>query len=106
MQGRPIDCFDKDSDGVLDASEAFTTRYSLCRMGISCDFLTIYDDLYKTDLWGICITLNLFIALTSARESIYDVIKMAAIFLYMNYLYFHQNKLKTSHFNLLCTENV
>ena len=29
-------------------------------------FLTIYDDLYKTYLWGICITLNLFVALTSA----------------------------------------
>ena len=42
-------------------------------------FLTIYDDLYKTYLWGICITLNLFVALTSASESIYDVINMAAI---------------------------
>ena len=29
-------------------------------------FLTIYDDLYKTYLWGICITLNLFVTLTSA----------------------------------------
>ena len=29
-------------------------------------FLTIYDDLYKTYLWGIYITLNLFVALTSA----------------------------------------
>ena len=28
--------------------------------------LTIYDDLYKTYLLGICITLNLFVALTSA----------------------------------------
>ena len=34
---------------------------SPCRIGISCDFLTIYDDLYKTYLWGICITLNLFV---------------------------------------------
>ena len=42
-------------------------------------FLTIYDDLYKTYLWGICITLNLFVALTSASESIYDVINMASI---------------------------
>ena len=42
-------------------------------------FLTIYDDLYKTYLSGICITLNLFVALTAASESIYDVIKMAAI---------------------------
>ena len=42
-------------------------------------FLTIYDDLYKTYLWGTCITLNLFVALTSALESIYDVINMAAI---------------------------
>ena len=42
-------------------------------------FLTIYDDLYKIYLWGICITLNLFVALTSASESIYDVINMAAI---------------------------
>ena len=42
-------------------------------------FLTIYDDLYKTYLWSICITLNLFVALTSASESIYDVINMAAI---------------------------
>ena len=49
------------------------------RMGISCDFLTIYDDQYKTYLWGICITLNLFVALSSASESIYDVINMAAI---------------------------
>ena len=52
---------------------------SQCRMGISCDFLTIYNDLYKTYLWGICVTLNLFVALTSASESIYDVINMAAI---------------------------
>ena len=29
-------------------------------------FLTIYDDLYKTYQWGICITLNLFVALTSS----------------------------------------
>ena len=42
-------------------------------------FLTIYDDLYKTYLWDICITLNLFVALTDASESIYDVINMAAI---------------------------
>ena len=42
-------------------------------------FLTIYDDLYKTYLWGTCITLNLFVALTAASESIYDVINMAAI---------------------------
>ena len=42
-------------------------------------FLTIYDDLYKTYLWGICITLNLFVALTSASGSISDVINMAAI---------------------------
>ena len=42
-------------------------------------FLTIYDDLYKTYLWGTCITLNLFVALTAATESIYDVINMAAI---------------------------
>ena len=41
-------------------------------------FLTIYDDLYKTYLWGTCITLNLFVALTAASESIYDVINMAA----------------------------
>ena len=42
-------------------------------------FLMIYDDLYKTYLWGTCITLNLFVALTAASESIYDVINMAAI---------------------------
>ena len=42
-------------------------------------FLTIYDDPYKTYLWGTCITLNLFVALTAASESIYDVINMAAI---------------------------
>ena len=42
-------------------------------------FLTIYDDLYKTYLWGICIKLNLFVALPSASESIYNVINMAAI---------------------------
>ena len=42
-------------------------------------FLTIYDDLYKTYLWGICVTLNLFVALTPASESINDVINMAAI---------------------------
>ena len=42
-------------------------------------FLTIYDDLYKTYLWGICIRLNLFVALASASVSIYDVINMAAI---------------------------
>ena len=65
-------------------------------------FLTIYDDLYKTYLWGICITLNLFVALTSA---IYDVINMAAICQYMNYSYFHQNQLKTSHYYLFCKEN-
>ena len=53
--------------------------YSQCRMGISCDFLTIYDNLYKTYLCGTCITLNLFVALTAASESIYDVINMAAI---------------------------
>ena len=41
--------------------------------------LTIYDDLYKTYLWGTCITLNLFVALTAASESNYDVINMAAI---------------------------
>ena len=41
-------------------------RMSPCRMGILCDFLTIYDDLYKTYLGGIDITLNLFVALTSA----------------------------------------
>ena len=40
--------------------------------------LTIYDDLHKTYLWGICTTLNLFVALTAASESIYDVINMAA----------------------------
>ena len=42
-------------------------------------FLTIYDDLYKTYLWDTYITLNLFVALTAASESIYDVINMAAI---------------------------
>ena len=31
---------------------------------------------------------------------------MAAICLYMNYSYFHQNQLKTSHYNLFCKENV
>ena len=41
--------------------------------------LTIYDDLYKTYLWGTCITLNLFVALTPASESIYDVINIASI---------------------------
>ena len=41
--------------------------------------LTIYDDLCKSYLWGICITFNLFVALTDAPESIYDVINMAAI---------------------------
>ena len=61
-------------------------------------FLTIYDDLYKTYLWGTCITLNLFVALTAASESIYDVINMAAIWLYVNYSYSHQNQLKTSHY--------
>ena len=38
-----------------------------------------HRDLYKTYLWGICIILNLFVALTDASESIYDVINMAAI---------------------------
>ena len=61
-------------------------------------FLTIYDDLYKTCHWDICITLNLFVAITAASESIYDVINMAAIWLYMNYSYFRQNQLKTSHY--------
>ena len=42
-------------------------------------FLTIHDDLYKTYLWGTSITLNLFVALTAASESIYDVINMMAI---------------------------
>ena len=69
-------------------------------------FLTIYDDLYKTYLWGTCITLNLFVALTAASESIYDVINVAAILLYMNYSYIHQNQLKTSHYCLFCEENV
>ena len=47
--------------------ERLESKYiSPCRMGISCDSLTIYDDLYKTYLCGICMTLNLFVALTSA----------------------------------------
>ena len=67
-------------------------------------FLTIYDDIYKTYLWGI--TLNMYVALMSASESIYDVINMVAICLYMNYSYFHQNQLKTSHYNLFYKENI
>ena len=52
--------------GVIAALYCGKLISSPCRMGIACEFLTIYDDLYKTYLWGICITLNMFVALTSA----------------------------------------
>ena len=73
-----LHCNDCTLNAHNKIGEVETLGTSQCRMGISCDFLTIYDDLYKTYLWGICITLNLFVALTAASESIYDVINMAA----------------------------
>ena len=85
---------EKDFHSKNRGGKNLINNHSPFRMGISCDSLTIYDDLYKTYLWGICIILNLFVALTAAPESIYDIINMAAICLYMNYSYFHQNQLK------------
>ena len=43
------------------------------------NFVTIFGDLYKIKLWGICNNFNQFAHLSSASGSSNDVIKMAAI---------------------------
>ena len=41
------------------------------------NFVTIFVDLYKIKLWGICTSFNQFAHLNSASDPINDVIKMA-----------------------------
>ena len=43
------------------------------------NFVTIFHDLYKIKLWGICNNFNQFAHLSSASGPSNDVIKMAAI---------------------------
>ena len=43
------------------------------------NFVTIFGDLYKIKLWGICNNFNQFAHLSSASGPSNDVIKMAAI---------------------------
>ena len=43
------------------------------------NFVTIFGDLYKIKLWGICNNFNKFAHLSSASGPSNDVIKMAAI---------------------------
>ena len=43
------------------------------------NFMTIFGDLYKIKLWGICNNFNQFAHLSSASGPSNDVIKMAAI---------------------------
>ena len=43
------------------------------------NFVTIFGDLYKIKLWGICNNFNQFAHLSSASDPSNDVIKMAAM---------------------------
>ena len=62
---------------------AIMSTSSLCRMGQTklsrVNFVTIFDDLYKIKLWGVCNNFNQFAHLSSASGLSNDVIKMAAI---------------------------
>ena len=69
--------------GSTTAPSSRGSYSSLCRMGQKkwsrVNFVTIFGDLYKIKLWGICNNFNQFAHLSSASGPSNDVIKMAAI---------------------------